>query len=282
MSGRMEGRVALITGGASGIGEATVRLFAAEGARVVVADVQDDRGQKLAEDLGDNALYAHTDVREEAQVEASINRAVAHYGQLDCVFANAGIVGTVGPIEQTPAEEWDFTIAVNLRGVFLCMKHAARVMKEQKAGNILCTSSIAALQGGLGPHAYTATKAALIGLTHNIAAELAPFGVRANCIVPGNMATEMIAGLLFQDPNAVGQIRESLAAGSPLPGRAGLPEDIARAALYLGSDDAGYVTGHVLVVDAGFTSGRGNGTGGLFSAHAPMVREAGQRGLPDE
>lgn len=282
MAGRLEGRTALITGGASGIGAATSRLFVAEGARVVVADMQQDRGEALAKELGDAARFEPVDVRHEEQIAAAVDSAVSSFGQLDVLFANAGIVGTYGPIDALPADEWDFTIDVNLRGVVLCMKHAARVMKPRGSGVILSTSSIAGVQGGLGPHAYAAAKCALIGLTRNVAAELIGAGVRVNCIAPGNMATEMVADLVFQDPGRVDDIAGALAASSPIPGRSGSPEDIARAALYLASDDASYVAGHTLVVDAGLTSGQADGQGGVFAKHGPMLRGAGQRGLPDD
>ncbi len=280
MAGRLENKVALITGGASGIGEATVRLFAAEGARVVICDVQPEPGLALAKDLGDVVRFQETDVREEAQVAAAVDLAVSEFGRLDCLFANAGIVGCVGPIDEMPMEEWDFTLSVNLRGAIVCMKHAARVMKPQRSGVILSTSSIAAIRGGLGPHAYTATKAALQGITRNLAAELGPDCIRVNCIAPGNMATEMIAGLVFSDTSKVDLIAEGLANSSPLPGRAGLPTDIASTALYLASEEGGYVSGQTLVVDGGLTSGPGDASGAVFSSTAPMVREAGRRGLP--
>jgi NAD(P)-dependent dehydrogenase (short-subunit alcohol dehydrogenase family) len=270
-----------VTGGASGLGEATVRLFASEGARVLIADVQDDRGRRVAEEIGPAAIYQRTDVRDEAAIAAAVDRVVEEFGRLDCMFANAGIVGAVGPIDTALAEEYDLTMAINLRGPFLCMKHAARIMKPQRSGSILSCSSIAALRGGLGPHVYSAAKIALIGLTRNVAAELAPLGIRVNCIAPGNMATQMIAGLVTGDPDKVSEIEAAMAQGSPLPGRAGRPDDIARAALYLTSDDAAFVSGHTLVVDAGLTTGSGNAMP-LFSERAPLVREAGRRGLPED
>lgn len=281
VTGKLEGRVALVTGGASGLGEATVRLFAREGARVLIADVQDERGRRVAEEIGPAAIYQRTDVRDEAAIAAAVDRVVEEFGRLDCMFANAGIVGAVGPIDTALAEEYDLTMAINLRGPFLCMKHAARIMKPQGSGSILSCSSIAALRGGLGPHVYSAAKIALIGLTRNVAAELAPLGIRVNCIAPGNMATQMIAGLVTGDPDKVSEIEAAMAQGSPLPGRAGRPGDIAQAALYLASDDAAFVSGHTLVVDAGLTTGSGNAMP-LFNERAPMVREAGRRGLPED
>ncbi|MBW2314085.1 MAG: glucose 1-dehydrogenase [Deltaproteobacteria bacterium] len=280
MTKRLDGQVALITGGASGFGEATARLFVEEGARVLLADVQEERGARVAKELGDAALFQPTDVTQEDAIAAAVDLAVSELGGLDCMFANAGIVGSMGPIEETPIEEYDFTMAVNLRGVFLCMKHAARIMRPQGSGTILSCSSIAGLQGGLGPHAYATAKTALIGLTRNVAAELAPFGVRVNCIAPGNMATPMIAGLVTGDPDAVPAMENALAMGSPLPGRAGRAGDIADAALYLASDASSYVSGHTLVVDAGMTTGSGRELR-MFEQRAPLAREAGQRGLPE-
>lgn len=282
MAGRLEGKVALVTGGASGIGEATVRLFVAQGARVVIADIQDERGSAIAEALGDAVIYCSTDVCKESQIEAAMATATASFGRLDCVFANAGIVGALGSIAEVPIEEWDFTLAVNLRGAFLCIKHAARVMKEQGGGSIISMVSVAGLQGGLGPHAYAASKSALIGLTKNVAVELAGSGIRVNCIAAGNLATEMVAGMVFGDPDKTALVEAGLADSSPLPGRPGLPGDVAQAALYLASDEAGYVTGHTLVVDAGVTAGTANGMQGLFDGHPPFVRQAGGRGLPEE
>jgi NAD(P)-dependent dehydrogenase (short-subunit alcohol dehydrogenase family) len=155
-------------------------------------------------------------------------------------------------------------------------------MKPQRSGTILCASSIAGVIGGLGPHVYATAKSAVIGLTRNVAAELCRFGIRVNCIVPGNMATEMIAGLTGSDPDVVEPIRQGLALVSPLPGRAGLPEDIAHAALFLASDEAGYVSGHTLVVDAGVTTGSAGKEPPFVDQHSPMIREAGRRGLPED
>ena len=279
MAGRLEGRVAVVTGGASGLGEATVRLFAAQGARVVVADLQADRGKALAGELGAAALFSRTDVTREEDVAAAVDLAAAEFGRLDCMFNNAGIVGAVGPIDEVPVEDFDATVAVHLRGVFLGMKHAARLMKPRRSGVILSTSSIAGVIGGLGPHTYAACKSAVIGLTRNVAAELGPFGIRVNAIAPGNMATPMVAELISGDPDATDQAARGLAKRSPLDGRAGLAEDIAHAALWLASDDAGYVSGHTLTVDGGLTTGSAFPAPKLFLESAPMIRERGRRGL---
>ncbi len=279
MGNRLSEKSAVITGGASGLGEATVRLFVEHGARVLIADVQDARGEALASELGAGVLYQRTDVSSESDIAAAVDRAVSEFGYLDTMFNNAGIVGAVGPIDETPAEEYDATMAILLRGVFLGMKHAARVMKPRRSGSILCTSSVAGLQGGLGPHVYATAKAALVGLTRNVAAELAHFNVRVNCIAPGNMATPMVADMISGDPAAVSEAVESLATFSPIKGRAGLAADIAHAALWLSSDDAGYVTGQTLAVDGGLTVGTANSIPPLFRKHSPMIRERGKRGL---
>lgn len=279
MASRLHDRTAVITGGASGLGEATARLFVEQGARVVIADVQDERGEALARELGEGSLYQRTDVSQESDIAAVVDLAVSEFGRLDAMFNNAGIVGAVGPIDETPAEEYDATMAILLRGVFLGMKHAARVMKPRRSGSILCTSSIAGLQGGLGPHVYATAKAALVGLTRNVAAELVHFNVRVNCIAPGNMATPMVADVMSGDPDAVGAAADSLATYSPIKGRAGLATDIAHAALWLSSDDSGYVTGQTLAVDGGLTVGTANAIPPLFRKHSPMIRERGKRGV---
>ena len=243
MAGRLDGRVALITGGASGLGEATVRLFAREGARVVIADLQDERGQRVAGELGAAALYQRTDVTREADIAAAVDRALAEFGRLDCMFNNAGVVGAVGPIDEIPVEDYDATMAINLRGVFLGMKHAARVMKPQRSGTILCSSSIAGVIGGLGPHVYATAKTALIGLTRNVAAELGAFGIRVNVIAPGWIDTPMTAGL--PDEVRIGAGNEAVL------GRVGEPQDVASVVLFLASEMSRHVTGQVLRVDGG-------------------------------
>jgi len=252
---RLEGKTAVITGGASGIGEATVRLFAAEGARVVIADIQDGAGERLASDLGGSAVYQHTDVTSEDDIRAAIARAMKEFGRLDCIFNNAGIVGAVGPIEDTPAEEYDRTMAVLLRSVFLGMKHAAPIMKAQRSGSIISTASVAGVQAGDGPHVYATAKAAIIHLTKSVALELSEHNVRVNCICPGGIATPLLTPVLPAGDGAMDVVKAALAQFQPIP-RAGLPEDIAQAALWLAGDDSTFVSGHALVVDGAMTAGR--------------------------
>ena len=265
--GTLDGKVALVTGGASGIGASTVRLFAAQGARVLAVDVQDAMGEALAKELGDAVAYQHVDVSREEDVAAAIDRAVRDFGRLDVCFNNAGIGGAVGPIATIPADEFDRTVAVLLRGVFLGIKHAARVMAPQRAGSIISTASVAALQAGFGPHVYSTCKAAVVHLTRSTAMELGEAGVRVNCICPGGIATPLIARHLEGVPNAVEVVKGFLASAQPIQ-RAGLPEDIANAALFLASDASSFVNGHALVVDGGLTGGR------QWSQMVPGMREA--------
>jgi NAD(P)-dependent dehydrogenase (short-subunit alcohol dehydrogenase family) len=251
--GRLDGKVAVITGAASGIGAGTARMFVREGAQVIVADVQDDAGQALVAELGDAARFAHCDVTREDDIAAAVDLAVSEFGRLDIMFNNAGIVGVVGRISEVPVDAWDHTMSILLRGVFLGVKHAARVMQEQGSGVIINTSSTAGIMGGLGPHVYTAAKHGVIGLTKSVANELAPFGIRVNAISPGNTVTAMTAAVTTGDAGNTADTAEKIAAGSPL-GYAGVPDDIAAAALYLASDESRYVSGHTLVVDAGQTT----------------------------
>jgi len=257
--GTLEGRAAVITGGASGIGKATARLFAEEGCRVLIADIQDEKGERLADELGGHTLYLHTNVSREANVEAAVSLTLEAFGRLDCMFNNAGIPGAVGPIESVLVEGFDETIGVLLRGVFLGIKHAAPVMKRQGSGSIINTASVAGLRAGYGNHIYGAAKAAVIQLTRSVAMELGEDGVRVNCICPGFIATPMIGrarGLSAEEADgAVEEIKALFEETQPIR-RPGLPEDVARAALWLASDDSGFVNGHALVVDGGVTGGR--------------------------
>lgn len=277
MAGRLEGKVAAITGAASGFGAGAAKRFVAEGAKVVMGDIQDDAGQKLADEIGDSAVYVHCNVTIESEVSAMVDAAVSEFGQLDIMYNNAGVVGAVGPIASTPAEEWHRTIDIHLNGCFYGCKHAARVMIPRETGSIISMSSTAGIMGGLGPHAYTAAKHAIIGLTKSIAAELSNYGIRANAISPAGMATPMVAAITTGDPDDLEGTRAALAQTSPLKGRPGLPEDVVNAALWLASDESGYTSGLTLTTDAAFTVGSSFPT--PFGEYEPFHGEAGKRGL---
>ncbi len=277
VTGRLDGRVAVITGASSGIGAGTARRFVKEGCRVVVADVQLDAGSRLVDELGDAATFVACDVTREDDVAAAVDRAVERFGHLDVMFNNAGVIGATGPIARSAMADVDFTIAVILRGTFLGMKHAARVMEPRRSGVILTTSSPAGIVGGMGAHTYSACKAAVIGLTLSVAAELRPKGIRVNAIVPGAVVTAMTADIVVGDPNDLERATEVLQE-SALMGRPGIPDDIAAGALYLASDDAAFVTGSTLMVDGGITWAPGSSpyASGDFGEPGALL-EAGRR-----
>lgn len=275
---RLEGKVAAITGAASGFGAATARRFVAEGAKVVLGDIQEEAGAAVAEELGDSAFFVTCNVTNEDHIANLVDTAVTRFGQLDIMFNNAGIIGAVGPISTTPADEWKFTLDILLNGVFYGCKHAARVMGPQGSGSIISMASVAGLQGGLGPHCYTACKHAIVGLTKGIAAELCQYNVRANAIAPTGMATAMVANVSASDHTAIEKTKEILAANSPLKNRAGVAEDVANAALWLASDESGYTTGHILTTDAGLMAGA-KPRAVAFGEYEPLFREAGKKGL---
>lgn len=248
----LQNRVTLITGGASGIGAATAKLFAERGAQVVIADLQEERGEELAGEI--DGSFVRVDVTREADVRAAVDAAVERHGQLDCMFNNAGFGGALGPIDETTEEDYDITMDVLLKGVFFGVKHAARVMKPQGFGNILNTASVAGLTSGYSPHLYSVAKAAVIHLTHSTALELAHWNVRVNCICPGIIATPLAAGL-SADEERMGRFRDFAAGAQPVE-RSGEPTDIAEAAAFLASDNASFITGHAQVVDGGVSLGR--------------------------
>ena len=258
MTGRLAGKVAIITGGASGMGRATVKKFITEGAQVVIADMQDAKGQQLQAEVGSDAVFVSTDVCDEASVKHMIEVALERFGRLDCLFNNAGFGGVTGDITATRMDEpYARTVDAMLKGVVMGMKYAAPIMKSQHTGVIISTASVAGLMGGYGPHVYSAIKAAVINLTRSVALELGPHNIRVNAICPGGIATPIFAGQLALSGNEdyAGLVRPFLARSQPIP-RSGEPEDIANAACFLASDDASFISGHALVVDGGLTAGR--------------------------
>jgi NAD(P)-dependent dehydrogenase (short-subunit alcohol dehydrogenase family) len=250
----LDGKVAIITGGASGIGAASVRLFVEEGARVVIADMQRERGEALAAELGKAATFVSCEVRQEDQVKAVVDAAVGRFGRLDCIFNNAGFGGALGPIDEIAADEFDLTFDVLVRGVFLGMKHAIPALRRQGGGSIINTGSIAGVTAGRGPIVYSAAKAAVIHLTKAAAMQLGPDSIRANSICPGVIATPLAANTVGKPDKLIEERIEGFATLQPIP-RAGLPRDIAQMAVFLASDRSSFVTGQAIVVDGGGATG---------------------------
>ena len=272
MAGRLAGKVAAITGGASGMGRASALCFLEEGASVVIADMNEGTAKETL-DLAARAGYASSvcfvraDVSDEAQVEAIVARALEEFGGLDCIFNNAGVGGALGPVTEISVDDWDYSFAVLMRGVFLGTKHAARAMiSSGSGGTIINTASVAGLSGGAGPQAYSAAKAAVINFTRATAVELAQHRIRVNAICPGGIVTPLItpAGV---DEEVMKTMMDRM---QPWPDH-GRGEDIAMAALFLASDDSRFVTGESLTVDGGLEAA-GPGVMGRAGKAAESMR----------
>jgi len=256
---RLDGKVAIITGAADGIGEASARLFVQEGARVLIADIDDEKGRTVARELGRNALYLHSDVTREADIKAAIDLAVRDFGRIDCMYNNAGGAGMFAPIQDIPVDAFDQTIALLLRAAFIGIKYAAPIMKAQGSGSIINMASVAGLRTGDSDHSYAAAKAGIIQLTRTAAMELGESNIRVNCISPGFVITgafQKAAGMTREAyARRIPKVKEHFATFQPIR-RACLPEDIAMAALWLASDDSSFVNGANLVVDGGLSNGK--------------------------
>jgi NAD(P)-dependent dehydrogenase (short-subunit alcohol dehydrogenase family) len=258
MAGRLSGKVAVITGAASGIGRGTVDLFVKDGAKVVAADIQDDKGARLEEQHGKAVRYIRCDVTKEGDIKAAIDLGVKAFGRVDCLFNNAGSPGPLENVEIVTAEGFDSVMHLHVRAAMFGIKHVVPIMRTQGGGSIISTASIAGLQNGFGPILYSMAKASIVHMTKLAAAQLGPMNIRVNCICPGLIATPIFAkgiGLATQVADqTVAAVTEVGKTAQPIP-KSGLPEDIAEAALYLASDGSRFVTGHALVVDGGLTVG---------------------------
>lgn len=250
--GEMTGKVAIVTGASAGIGRATALALAEAGAAVVAADVDDERGEQLAAEItdkGGRALFVHVDVSDDAQVEAMVQRTVDELGGLDVAFNNAGIEGTPSPIHECTPEAWHRTLAVNLTGVWSCMRHEIPRMLERGGGSIVNCSSVAGLVGFASVPAYVASKHGVVGLTKTAALDYAEAGIRVNAVCPGIVATEMVERFTGGQEEA----EASMVAMEPV-GRMGRPEEIADAAVWLCSDRSSFTTGQAIAVDGGFVA----------------------------
>ena len=237
---------------------------------MIIADMQRDRGEALAASLGSSVLFEMVEVRQEEQVAGAVDRAMTTWGRLDCMFNNAGFGGALGPIDEIPVEEFDLSVDVLVRGVFLGVKHAARVMKPQNSGSIINTASIAGLITGRGPHIYAMSKAAVIQLSKTVAMELAENFIRVNAICPGFIATPLSANTVGRPDSLIDERLDSYTERQPIP-RPGMPRDIAEMALFLASDRSSFVTAQAMTVDGGAAAGvKWSDQNAVYKTHRPI------------
>lgn len=252
--GKLDGKVAVVTGSASGLGRASALRFAAEGAAVVAADLNSQGGELVVSEIagaGGRAVYQRTDVTSESDIKSLVDRAVREYGRLDITYNNAGVIGATGSIETTTEAEWDKTFAILIKAVFFGIKHSVKPMRAAGGGSIISTASIAGLSGSFRLHAYSSAKAAVINLTRTAALELGKDKIRVNCICPGVISTPLVHGGIPGGKDVL----DPLLANAQALQRAGQAEDIANMAMFLASDEASWITGAAMVVDGGFTAG---------------------------
>ncbi len=252
MPGTLQHKVALVTGGGSGIGRATSLAFARENANVVVADVNVEGGEETVsaiKEAGGESVFVHADVARAAEVEAMVNQTIQVYGRLDCAFNNAGVSGGRGLIHEYSEEDWDRVIGINLKGVWLCMKYEIIQMLEQGGGAIVNTASVMGLVGGSRSPSYGAAKHGVVGLTKTAAVGYAQSGIRVNAVCPGYIRTPLLEQGVLRDPGGEAPI----VARHPI-GRLGRPEEIAETVVWLCSDAASFVTGHAMPVDGGYVA----------------------------
>ena len=259
MRGHLEGKVAVITGGTSGIGRRTVEIFAEEGASVLIAARRENEGSEMADRLGDTVDFLKTDVTRETDIKRMIEYAVDRFGKLDCLFNNAGVPAPHGGIASIQSEDYEHAMSVLVGGVLLGMKHAAPIMCAQGSGSIINTGSVAGVLAGYSSIVYSAAKAAVIHLTKVVAMELGESNVRVNCISPGGIATGIFgkgAGLQPDQAEKTTELMKKVLENVQPIRRPGMVDDIAKAALFLASDESTFINGHNLVVDGGLTGGR--------------------------
>lgn len=254
-AGKLSGKVAIVTGGSGGIGLATARLLVQEGARVLLVDLSEDRLRDAAQPLGPNVAWASADVSNVSDTQRYVTEAVSRFGGVDIVFANAGVEGPVRPLTETPTDDFDRVINVNVRGVWLTIKHTVPELVKRGGGSIIVTSSVAGVVGSAGLTPYVTSKHAVMGLVKSAALELAPHKIRINTVNPGPIENRMMRSIEEQaNPNDPTNVKTGFLSKIAM-GRYGTNEEIANVVLFLASNDSAYITGTSILADGGFVAG---------------------------